>query len=167
MRMRSAAQEVRRAQIGNGPTGTDPPHILSPPGNPDDRGRLVKELMVIAKDQPGEMHKIAATLGKAGVNILAVAAYNIEGEGRIHIVVSDNKKGVEALKTMKYKVIEGDVIILELKHSPGELARVTKLLADSGVNIEIIYGSGSTYPSAQLVLGVDDMKKAEKALGLQ
>lgn len=127
----------------------------------------MKELVVVAKNQPGEMNKIGKTLGAGGVNMLAVCAYNIGSEGRIHIVVNDHVKGAQVLKKMKYKVTEGDVLIIELKHSPGELARVTELLAKAGVNIEILYGSGSNYPSAQLVLGVSDLKKAERALGLE
>jgi hypothetical protein len=131
------------------------------------KGFLLKELVVVAKDQPGEMNKVAETLGKNGVNMLALCAYNIQGEGRIHFVVNDHAKGKEVLKKMNYKVTEGDVLMLELKHSPGELARITALLAKAGINIDLLYGSGSTYPSAQLVLRVSDLKKAEKVLGLE
>jgi hypothetical protein len=125
----------------------------------------MKELVVDVKNQPGELNKIGEALGKASVNIMAVCLYIIEGKGRIHLVVSDIKKGRETLEKLKYKPTSGDVIIIELKHSPGELARVTKLLADNKINVELVYGSGSTYPSAQMVLGVDDFKKASKVLG--
>ena len=127
----------------------------------------MKELVVVAKDQPGEMNKVAETLGKSGVNMLALCAYNVGGEGRIHFVVNDHKKGKEVLRKLKYKVTEGDVLILELKHSPGELARITEILAKADINIDILYGSGSTYPSAQLVMGVSNLKKAERVLGLE
>lgn len=125
----------------------------------------MKELVVDVKNQPGELNKISETLGKAGVNIMAVALYIMDGKGRLHVVVSDIKKGKKALEEMKYKTTTGDVLIIELKHSPGELARVTKLLAENKINVELVYGSGSTYPSAQLVIGVDDFKKASKVLG--
>ncbi len=131
-------------------------------------GRRLKELIVTAKNQPGEMNKVADTLGKHGVNMLAVCAYNVNNEGRIHFVVNDHTKGKKVLKDhLKYKVTEGDVLVLELKHSPGELSRVTGILANSGINIELLYGSGSTYPSAQLVMAVSNLKKAEKVLGLE
>lgn len=127
----------------------------------------MKELVVVAKDQPGELNKVADTLGKSGVNMLALCAYSVEGQGRIHFVVNDHAKGKDVLKKLNYKVTEGDVLMLELKHSPGELARITSLLAKGGINIDLLYGSGSTYPSAQLVLRVKDVKKAEKLLGLE
>lgn len=127
---------------------------------------MVKELVVEAKDQPGEMNKVAENLGKNGVNMLALCAYTVAGQGFIHFVVNDHKKGKEVLKKLNYKVAEGDVLMLELKHSPGELARISSILAKAGINVDLLYGSGSTYPSAQLVLRVKDVKKAEKALGL-
>lgn len=127
--------------------------------------RALKELIVEAKNQPGEVNKIAETLGKNGVNMLAVCAYNVAERGRIHFVVNDHEKGQDVLKKMKYKVSEGDVIILSLQHSPGELSRVTGILSKEGVNIEVLYGSGSSGSSAQLVMAVSDLKKAMKALG--
>ena len=126
----------------------------------------MEELVVSVKDQPGEMNKIADAFGHSGVNIMAVALFTLKGEGRIHMVVSDLKKGKKVLQDLQYKPEIGKVLILELKHSPGELARVTKALADAKINIELLYGSGSTYPSAQMVIGVSDLKKAEKVLGL-
>jgi hypothetical protein len=125
----------------------------------------MKELVVDIKDQPGELNKITEAFGKAGVNIMAVALYIIGGKGRIHVVASDIKKGKAELEKLKYKPTTGDVLIIELKHSAGELARVTKLLAENKINIELVYGSGSTYPSAQIVIGVNDFKKASKVLG--
>lgn len=127
----------------------------------------MEELVVAVKNQPGELNKIAAAMGKVGVNIMAVALYIINGEGRIHFVVSDLNKGRKELERLKYKPKVGQVLILELKHSPGELARVTDVLAKGGINIELLYGSGSNYPSAQMVMGVSDLKKAEKLLGLE
>lgn len=126
----------------------------------------MEELVVSVKDQPGEMNKIGEALGASGVNIMAVALFTLKGEGRIHMVVSDLKKGKKVLQTLGYKPTVGEVLILELKHSPGELARVTKALADAKINIELLYGSGSTYPSAQMVMGVSNLKKAEQVLGL-
>lgn len=126
----------------------------------------MEELVVSVKDQPGEMDKIAVAFGESGVNIMAVALFTLKGEGRIHMVVSDLKKGKKVLEGLKYKPTVGQVLILELKHSPGELARVTKALADAKINIDLLYGSGSTYPSAQMVMGVSNLKKAEKVLGL-
>src|SRR5687767_223669 len=98
-----------------------------------------KELVVSVKDQPGELNKIADAFGKAGVNIMAVALFTLGGQGRIHLAVSDATKGKKELEKLGLKAEVGDVLMLELKHAAGELARVTKMLADAKINIELLY----------------------------
>lgn len=126
----------------------------------------MKELILTAKNRPGELHKVAEALGNDGVNIIALCAYNIGAKGRIHFVVSDHARGKAVLKRMKYKVEEGAVLMLELKHSPGQFARITRQLAGAGINIELVYGSGSSGPSAKLVVAVNKIKKAKQVLGI-
>lgn len=127
----------------------------------------MKELILTAKNRPGELHKVAEALGEAGVNIIALCAYNIGETGRIHFVVSDHAKGKRLLKKMKYKVTDGDVLVLELKHSPGQFARITRTLAQKGINIELVYGSGSNAATAKLIIAVNQLGKAKKALDLE
>lgn len=128
---------------------------------------MVKELILTAKNRPGELHKVAEALGRGGVNLIALCAYNIGEEGRIHFVVSDHARGKTLLKKMKYKVNEGNVLLLELKHSPGQFAHITRTLAERGINIELVYGSGSNSPTAKLIVAVNQYGKAKRALGLE
>jgi hypothetical protein len=55
------------------------------------------------------------------------------------------------------------VILLEDK--AGEIARVTSDLANAGVNISAIYLAGRADDLVEVVLAVDDVKKAKKLLG--
>lgn len=124
----------------------------------------MKELVVKLKNRPGEAHRVAQMLGENGINIVAVAVIANGESANVHLVVSDPDAGEKLLRSKDYDIQTGDVLVLELLHSPGELARITKLLADHGVNIRLLYGSGAKGNEAQLVLGVDDMAKAKKAL---
>lgn len=128
---------------------------------------MAKELIVVAKNQPGELHKVASVLGEHGVNLIALCAYNVGRTGRIHFVVNNHARGKEVLKTMKYKVREGPVLVLELKHSPGQFARITQKLAAAKVNIELVYGSGSNSDTAKLIVAVNHLGRAKKALGIE
>ena len=127
----------------------------------------MKEIIVTAKNRPGELHKVAETLGEYGVNIIALCAYNVGKQGRIHFVVDDHAKGKTVLREMKYQPREGPVLVLELKHSPGQFARITRTLSEKDINIELVYGSGSNSDKAKLVLAVDRLAKAKKALGVE
>jgi hypothetical protein len=51
------------------------------------------------------------------------------------------------------------MLVVPVEEKPGELGRVSRALANAGVNIEI------TYPGERgLVFGVDDMEKARGAV---
>jgi len=53
-----------------------------------------------------------------------------------------------------------DVIVVSLPDKPGELAKVTKRLAMAGINVDSIYILGRERGITELVLTVDDPKKA-------
>jgi hypothetical protein len=124
----------------------------------------LKELVITLPNKPGQVHEVSSLLGSKGINIRAVASIARGENADLHLVVSDPEAGEKLLKSRKYKVATGDVLLLELEHSPGELARISKLISDAGVNITLLYGSGSSGPEAQLVVGVDNVKKAKAAL---
>ncbi len=124
----------------------------------------MKELVVKLTNQPGEAHTVAKLLGENGINIVAVAVIASGETANVHLVVSDPDAGEKLLKEKGYHLTSGEVLVLELLHSPGELARLTGLLADHDVNITLLYGSGAKGHEAQLVLGVDDLAKAKEAL---
>lgn len=127
----------------------------------------MKELVVKLKNRPGEAHSVAKMLGENGINIVAVAVIANGESANVHLVVSDPDAGEKLLKEKDYDLRTGDVLVLELLHSPGELARITGLLAEHDVNIRLLYGSGAKGNEAQLVLGVDDMAEAKKALEME
>ena len=62
-------------------------------------------------------------------------------------------------------VVESDVIALDLPNTPGTLARVADRLSKARVNIEYAYGTtGGTRGKAQIILKVDNIQRARRAL---
>ena len=55
---------------------------------------------------------------------------------------------------------EREVLVVDAKDRPGELGRVSRKLADAGVNIQLFYIS----TGMKFVIGVDDAKKAKAAV---
>jgi len=122
---------------------------------------MTKDLIVALEDQPGALAKMGEALGKAGVNIDGICGVTVEGKGMIHILVGDPAKARRALESGKVPVVrEQDVLVLDVKDRPGELGDIARRLANAGVNIHLAYLATST----RLVLGVDDIQKAQGAL---
>ena len=59
-----------------------------------------------------------------------------------------------------------EVIVVRLPDKPGELAKVTRRLAKASINVDSIYILGKEHGITEMVLTVDDLKKAEILLKL-
>jgi hypothetical protein len=127
----------------------------------------LKELIVTLPNKPGQVYEVSGLLAKHEINMLAVAVIAQGATADFHVLVDKTDRGQSLLNDNGYKVRSGEVLQLELLHSPGELSRITKLLADADVNITLLYGSGAKGPEAQLVLGVDKIDKAKAALDME
>jgi hypothetical protein len=84
------------------------------------------------------------------------------GKGEIHILVDDVEATREALELAGMEVSgERDVLVVEVEDRPGTMAAVARKLGDAGVNVELAY---TTFGGVKLVLGVDDLEKAQAAV---
>lgn len=125
-----------------------------------------REFKVTMEDKPGSLAKLTEALGKGGVNIEGIAAIPSGGKGDIRVVMGNAAGARQALQGAGITVEgEREVLVVDLPHRPGELAKVARKLADAGVNIDSVYSMGDRGGNRQVVLGVDDLEKARKAVG--
>ena len=101
----------------------------------------MKEVTIVARNEVGALAAVAEALGGVGVNIEAVSAYGKDGEAIFRIITNDAQT---VLKTMAKvpnikRVVDSDVIVLKLMNRPGELGKITRKLANRGVNLESLY----------------------------
>jgi hypothetical protein len=125
----------------------------------------LKELKISAEDRPGVLAKIAEALGKAGVNIDAIAAQTAGGSGDIRILVADTAAARTALEGAGIKVAgEREMTFVDLEDRPGSLAGTAKKLADQNINIDAVYVVGAAGGKKQLAIGTSDTGKARTAV---
>jgi hypothetical protein len=124
------------------------------------------QLVLSLESKPGVLAQVASTLGRAGLNIAGLCAGEAAGgRGRLRLLVDDPVRASEALKAAKLRVSHEDALVLTLDNRPGALAEVAEKLARARVNIKCAYGTTSGPGSAQVVLTVSNVAKAEAALG--
>ena len=121
---------------------------------------MAKDLMFVLEDRPGKLAEVGEAFGKAGVNLEGICGDARQGKGTLHILVEDAAGAKKVLKAAGIKVVEHEVVVLDIADKPGELGKVCRKLADAGVNINLTYLATTT----RLVLGVDDLEKARAAL---
>jgi len=124
-----------------------------------------KELTVTIEDKPGALGKCLLALAERGVNILAFESYVEEGESLARFLVDDTPKAKAVLGSLRMIFEETDVVIVRLRHSPGQLGRAASRLGEEQINIDYSYSGlepGSNL--ALVVFGVDNLSKAATVL---
>jgi hypothetical protein len=118
------------------------------------------EFVVHMDNRPGMLASLTEVLAAAGVNIEALAAFGFDGEGVVRLVVDDAESARRALREAGLAAEEMQVLSAFLPHAPGELATVTRKLADSGINIDAVYVINSSTEGIELAIAVDQPETA-------
>jgi hypothetical protein len=118
------------------------------------------EFVVRMENRPGRLAALTEALAAFGVNIEALAAYGHDGEGTVRLIVDDAPTTRRVLEEAALHSDENPVLTAMLPHIPGELARLTRLFADAGVNIDALYVLRSNSDGIELAMSVDQPETA-------
>ncbi len=121
----------------------------------------MKDLKVFLKDRPGSLADLGEVLGKFNVNIQGGCGFPCDNKGVIHLLFEDAGNARKVLEDAGFEIQdEREVLVMVLDNQPGELGRVSRKLANSSININLVYVASDN----RLVLGVDDIEKARSVL---
>jgi hypothetical protein len=114
----------------------------------------MKDLTIALENRPGALAEMGDALGRAGVSIEGGGAFVVNGEGVAHFLFNDGVAARKALEAAGIRVVaEREVLVQRLNQAqPGQLGKLTRLMAEAGVNIEALYSDHDH----QLILVVDD-----------
>jgi hypothetical protein len=120
----------------------------------------MKDVCIILDDRPGALADMGEAFGRAGVSVEGGGAWVVDGRGVAHFLVGDGEAARHALTRAGIEVAAvREVVTTRLDQSrPGQLGALTRLMADAGVNIEVLYSDHDH----RLVLVVDDVARARE-----
>jgi hypothetical protein len=122
------------------------------------------ELTLRLQNSPGMLARVCQLIAKERINI---AAINLAGPLVVRLVVENPVHAAAILREQHYQVEERDVIYTTTSNDPGALLRITRLIADAGINVEYLYATAlEGLPMASVVVGVPDAERAATAAGL-
>lgn len=124
----------------------------------------MRDLVIQATHDPGELARITNALSLADVNIKSIAGLAIGPQALIRIIPDDIDAARSALREGNIRFEENELVTVLLEHRAGELTGVAAKLADAGLNLEAVYVVGLDGDLVELALAVDDAKKAKKIL---
>ncbi len=119
----------------------------------------MQDLEIMLDNRPGALAEMGETLGNAGVSLEGGGVFVHEGKGIAHFLVDDAALGKKVLLEKGVKVVNiNEVLIQKLKQEvPGQLGKLTRIMAENDVNIMVQYSDHDN----QLILVVDDYEKGQ------
>ncbi len=117
----------------------------------------MRDLAIRLENRPGALAEMGEALGRAGVSVEGGGAFVFDGQGLAHFLCEDTVAARKALEENGIEVLEDrEVLVQRLNQDrPGQLGRISRMMAEAGVNIEVIYSDHQN----QLILVVDDLEK--------
>ena len=103
--------------------------------------QIRNEVMFKAPTRVGLLADVTRVLHEAGVNILAIGAYDKGDMGEFLLITSNNKAAYEALGTLGGEMDMQSVVVAEVANEPGELAKIAQVLADHNINVSQIFAT--------------------------
>ena len=117
----------------------------------------MKDLTIELENRPGALAEMGEVLGRAGVSVEGGGAFVVNGNGVAHFLFLDGVAARRALEAAGIHVVaEREVLVQRLNQAePGQLGKISRLMAEAGVNIEVLYSDHNH----QLILVVNDLEK--------
>lgn len=115
------------------------------------------DVTIRLENRPGAMAEMGEALGAAGVSVEGGGGWVADGKATMHFLFVDGEAARAALETAGIEVLDvREVLAQRLRQDqPGQLGKIARRMADSGVNIEVVYSDHDN----QLILVVDDFEK--------
>ena len=120
----------------------------------------MKDLTIALENRPGALAEMGEALGRAGVSVEGGGAFVVDGIGVAHFLFVDGRAARKALEAAGIRVLEErEVLVQRLNQTePGQLGKISRRMAEAGVNIEVIYSDHNH----QLILVVDDLARGRE-----
>jgi len=125
---------------------------------------MANQFVVQLKNEPGSMASLAEKLAERGVDLRAIGGGGIGDSGHVIMTTADDEATRRVLEEDGYTFIEGESILAEVDDRPGGMARLSRALADAGVNIYGHLFLGRWGDRAMFAFVVDDAELARPIL---
>jgi hypothetical protein len=120
--------------------------------------RRGKQIELKVRNKLGAGAKVFGALRAAKANVIANCCYEMEPQAHFWIVAKDTTKAKRALRKAGFKPATSPVLLVDLKHRPGALARVLDKLAAAKIDVRFAYASASAASALLVLMTVQDAK---------
>lgn len=125
---------------------------------------MATDLVIEVDNEPGALARVATAVSDGGVNISAATCTSPGARAQLHILVKHGEAAKHALATAGVTVTsEREVVVVEAHDRPGELADLTRKIAEGGINLDLVYVATAN----RIVFGATDLDGLRAVLGIE
>ncbi len=126
---------------------------------------VTKQLSVMMENRRGALAEVCSRLAEKAVNIVGLMVPEQRGVAPVRMVVSHADAAKKVFDSLGLKYTEQDVLDIRLSDKPGALGKLTRKLADNGIDVRYAYGSILKGAGrANVILAVSDAAAAARLL---
>jgi hypothetical protein len=143
-----------------------PPKGLKEPKRPRYRESDLTPTAIVLDiaNRVGALAQVTQILADAGVNVAGLQLGRGPDQHNLRLTVDNPGVAIAALARHGLEAKRTEVLTLSVKNRPGALAAAAARLAEHGVNIHAVFLSAKSTKHVELILQVDDVSAARKAL---
>lgn len=128
----------------------------------------IPQVGVYLDNRPGSLSEVMAQLEKNGIRVFALSIADAGEYGLVRMVTEDPVKATVVLENAEYNLAKSrkntEVTAVFITEE-NKMSKITKILADGGINIEYAYSSAVHVDGKiALILRASDVENAEKIL---
>lgn len=124
---------------------------------------LVKQFSVFVQNKIGTLHQLTRLLAQHNINIRAFSIADEMEWGVVRLIVDDEARAREVLKSEGIMFGENTVVLHRLPNRPGALAEAAKVLAKNKISVISAYASGDG-DETTVIFSTTDNRKAQNLL---
>jgi hypothetical protein len=128
----------------------------------------IPQVSVYLDNRPGSLSEAMGQLDKNGIRIFALSIADAGEFGLVRMVTEDPEKATKVLEDVDYNLAKSrrnTEVTAVFMGDEDKISKITKILADGGLNIEYAYSSAvHVEGEIALIMRASDIENAEKTL---
>ncbi len=112
------------------------------------------DLEIELDNRPGSLARLGEKLGESGVSIEGGGVFALGAKATAHFLFRDGAAARRAVEAAGFRVVSAKQVLTPRlnQNLPGQLGKISRCMAEAGVNIEVMYSDHEH----RLILVVDD-----------
>jgi len=128
------------------------------------KAQIMRQYSVSLENRVGAFAELCAVVAQESINLLAICAIDTVEEAVLRIVAERQEETKSVLEKQGFRVIDTDVLVVELDNNPGATGRIAALLSQNGINIDYLYASA--HPQMEKAICVFRLQDLDRALAV-